>query len=130
MEENKVETVEIKPTLKEKIKAKKKEIGDKMMATTKKAMDWTRENKETVKAVAPIVVAVIGGAAKIICKRAGDAKLEREKDLRELYVYDRSLGHYWKLSHALSTKDWRKINERKKDGEKLGDILWDLGVLE
>ena len=130
MEENNVEVIETKQTLKEKLASKKKEIGEKVKEKTKKTLEWCRDNKDAAKAIVTISAALIGGTAKIACSKIKENKVREERNMRELYCYDRSLGHYWKLSHPLSTREWRVINERKKNGEKLGDILWDLGALE
>lgn len=56
-------------------------------------------------------------------------RLKKAKDLKELYCYDRSLGHYWKLRRELTNDEWLAIDARKRSGERLADILKELNVL-
>lgn len=73
--------------------------------------------------VVPIVLRVANGISRRV-------NMNKEKDLKELYVYDRSLGHYWKLKRRLSNKDWASIDKRYREGERLADILNDLDVIK
>ena len=50
--------------------------------------------------------------------------------MKDLYCYDRSLGHYWRLRRELSNKEWLEIDQRKKNGERLADILDEMKVLK
>ena len=54
----------------------------------------------------------------------------KEKNLKDLYCYDRSLGHYWKLRRELTNSEWVKIDQRKQNGERLADILDELKALK
>lgn len=54
----------------------------------------------------------------------------KEEAVKNLYCYDRSLGHYWCLRRELSNKEWLEIDQRKKNGERLSDILAELKVLK
>ena len=56
--------------------------------------------------------------------------LRKEEKLKDLYCYDRSLGHYWALRRELTNKEWVEINKRKQNGERLADILSELKVLK
>jgi len=89
--------------------------------------DWVIENKEAIIVLTPIV---IGIAAPIIKTVGKHITLRKTKDLKELYCYDRSLGHYWRLKRELSNKEWIIIDRRKKCGERLSDILEDMRVLK
>lgn len=60
----------------------------------------------------------------------GQIKLNKEKDLKDLYCYDRSLGHYWKLRRELTNTEWVEIDKRKNNGERLSDILSEMKVLK
>ena len=93
----------------------------------KKAKDWARNNKELSVASAPIAFS----AAKSVCKFAArNATLSREKTMKDCYCYDRSLGHYWALKRKLTNKEWLEIDKRKKNGERLADILEEFRVLK
>lgn len=74
-----------------------------------------------------ILVPVVGGVVKT-CIR--NRNLHKEEHLKEEYCYDRSLGHYWALKRKLSNKEWLEIEERRKNGDRLADILADLRVLK
>ncbi len=60
---------------------------------------------------------------------ASKLKVYRKKDVKEHYYYDRSLGYYWALKRKLSNRELLEIDSRKKNGERLADILSDLNVL-
>lgn len=100
----------------QKVKRKAKEA-------VKNAGEWIVENRETIVRLAPIVVGgltAVAGVAKVVGKRVN---LHKQEQLKDLYCYDRSLGHYWKLRRELSNKEWLEIDTRKKKGERLADIL-------
>jgi hypothetical protein len=106
---------------------KKAERRQKWEDRLAKAKNWWDENKNAVIVGAPIV----GGFAikgLQILGRYHNLRLEqRNKDRR---CYDTSLGHYWELKRKLNNSDWVKINNRRRRGESLGEILNDLGVLK
>lgn len=84
-------------------------------------------NKDLIIVVGPAILGVVTVTIKTVNKQV---KLKKEKDLKELYCYDRSLGHYWRLKRELSNSEWIEIDKRKKNGERLGDILSELRVLK
>ena len=89
--------------------------------------EWFLENKDFVVSITPFVV---GGATtifKIVGKRRN---LRKEESLKDLYCYDRSLGHYWRLKRELTNKEWLEIDRRKNNGERLSDILAQMKVLK
>ena len=89
--------------------------------------EWVVRNKEAIMIFTPIVVGGITAIAKIAVRQS---HLKQEKDLKELYCYDRSLGHYWRLKRDLSNKEWVEMDQRKRNGERLADILDELRVLK
>ena len=84
-------------------------------------------NKEIILTLTPVMIAGVTTVCKVVGKRRN---LRKEQDLKDLYCYDRSLGHYWRLRRELSNKEWLEIDQRKKDGERLSDILAELKVLK
>ena len=91
---------------------------------------WWDENRDW----AIVVVPVVGGMAmwtlkKVVAGTITGINLNKEERLKELYVYDRSLGHYWKLRRKLSTNEWLEVDSRRKLGEAMGDILRDMRVI-
>lgn len=85
------------------------------------------EHKEQIITYGPVVVGGIAAGAKMLSKHAA---LTKEQNLKDLYCYDRSLGHYWKLRRELTNEEWLEIDKRKKNGERLSDILDDMRVLD
>lgn len=78
-----------------------------------------------------VAVPVIGsGLAFLVKSGIKHANLKKQQDVKELYCYDRSLGHYWALRRELTNKEWIEIDRRKRSGEKLADILSELKVLK
>ena len=92
----------------------------------REAKQWASDNKEVLAVVVP---AVIGGAATIAKVAGRHHNLQKQEAVKNLYCYDRSLGHYWSLRRELSNVEWREIDKRKKNGERLSDILKELNVL-
>ncbi len=101
---------------KREVKAKCEEIGD-----------WLSKNKETVLVLTPVVIGGVTTIVKVVGKRVN---LHKEEAVKNLYCYDRSLGHYWRLRRELSNQEWLEIDQRKKNGERLSDILAELKVLK
>ena len=89
-----------------------------------------REHEEDLKIAAPICAVATTAIAKAISYTAKKNRLNKERELKDLYCYDRSLGHYWKLRRELTNDEWIAIDKRKKDGERLADILSELKVLK
>lgn len=88
---------------------------------------WANENKETIIALAPMVLVTITNVIRFTNKRVN---LRKEQNLKDLYIYDHSHGHYWKLKKKLSADQWIEIDNRKAKGEILCNILNDMNVLK
>lgn len=105
-------------------------LKDKINHKFEKTRYWIVANKEMILAYTPIVVgglAVAKDIVKVVGKRVN---LRKEETIKELYCYDRSLGHYWRLKRDLSNKEWLDVDRRKKNGERLADILSEMKVLK
>lgn len=88
---------------------------------------WINNNKEMILVLGPATLGAVTTGAKVVSKHV---RQNKEKDLKDLYCYDRSLGHYWKLRRELTNSEWVEIDKRKNNGERLGDILEELKVLK
>lgn len=64
---------------------------------------------------------------KVVGKRIN---LHKQESVKNLYCYDRSLGHYWRLRRELSNREWLEIDNRKRNGERLSEILDEMKVLK
>lgn len=96
-----------------------------------KVMIFVRNNHELIMLVAPSLIGTTVLVLKKGIRTSAVAIQEANKrKTKELFVYDRSLGHYWELKKKLTNRDWVEINRRKSQGEKLGDILSSMKVLK
>jgi len=89
--------------------------------------DFADRNKEVLAVAVPVIGGVVTAGIKAINKHA---KLHKEQHLKNEYCYDRSLGHYWELRRKLTNSERVEIDKRKKNGERLADILDSLKVLK
>lgn len=102
-------------------------MKEKLKSKIKKATEWCKENKDILIIVIPAAAAGITGAVKLGSKALN---VYKEQNLQNRTCYDRSLGHYWQLNRTLSNKEWIAIEQRRKNGERLADILNDMKVLK
>ena len=89
--------------------------------------EWVIANKGVIITLAPVV---IGGVTTIVKVVGRHVNLRKQESVKNLYCYDRSLGHYWSLRRELTNEEWIAIDRRKKNGERLADILDELKVLK
>lgn len=107
--------------------ARKRELKNKVDSKIQKGREWFARNKEAVIAFIPVAIGGITTVVKVVGKRVN---LHKQEELKDLYCYDRSLGHYWRLRRELTNKEWLEIDKRKKNGERLSDILSEMKVLK
>lgn len=109
------------------IENRKRTIKEKVFSKLNKGKEMFIENKENIIKLTPVVVGGLATLFKVVNKRRN---LNKQEEIKKLYCYDRSLGHYWELRRELSNREWLEIDARKKNGERLSDILSDLKVLK
>lgn len=119
-----IEMVNMKDFKKE---AKRRAYKEKVIEKIQNGKEWIIQNKEAVITLTPVIIGGITTIAKVVGKHKN---LRKEEDLKDLYCYDRSLGHYWRLRRELTNQEWLEIDRRKKNGERLSDILAELKVLK
>ncbi len=78
--------------------------------------------KPAIPVVAPIVLVIIKQAKT-------DHNHRKEQELKDLYIYDRSAGHYWPLCRKPKASEWVEIDSRKAAGEDYYVILTDMKLL-
>lgn len=117
----------MKKNFKEEYLNQKKSFKEDMKIKAEKCVNFVKDNKELIIIVAPIALKAVTTATKVIGK---NVNLRKQENLKNLYCYDRSLGHYWTLKRELSNQEWLEIDRRKNSGERLADILSDLNVLK
>lgn len=91
------------------------------------AKDWIIENKEVLIVVTPVVIGLATTAVKVGGRYI---TVKKQQDLKDLYIYDRSLGNYWELKRSLSSNELLTVERMKNDGWSLGEILNKLKVLK
>ena len=106
---------------------KRREFKDMIYMKIQHGKEWVIRNKEAILILTPIAIKGLTTVTKVVAKRSN---LKKEEELKDLYCYDRSLGHYWRLRRELSNKEWLEIDQRKKNGERLADILDEMKVLK
>lgn len=104
-----------------------KSMKQKATAKVKACFQWCKENPTEAIAVSAAAIGFLTAGIKAVGK---NHSLHVEEDLKNLYCYDRSLGHYWRLKRKLSNREWLDINRRREDGECLGDILESMRLLK
>ena len=107
--------------------SKRRAFKQKINTKIQNGKEWVVRNKEAVIALTPVIIGGVTTVTKVVGKRIN---LRKQEDLKDLYCYDRSLGHYWRLRRELSNKEWLEIDQRKKNGERLSDILSEMKVLK
>ena len=113
------------------IKEFKQKLECKFWNVSNRIQVWWSQNKDWAIVVIPSVSV---GATWLLKKVVGGAitnhNLNKEKALKELYIYDMSLKAYWKLRRALSASEMLEIESRRKAGESLGEILRSMRLLK
>ena len=92
-----------------------------------KVLEWVDKNKELS---VSILVPVVLGVPKMIRMIGHNHAVNKEIRFKERTIYDRSLGRYVELKRPLRTNEALSIEERRANGEKLYQILNDMGLLK
>lgn len=88
-----------------------------------KSDDETSEKKglsDKQKRAIKIGADVIGGGTTLVKVVGRRINLKKQQAVKELYCYDRSLGHYWRLKRELSNAEWVAIDKRKEKRRTFG----------
>ena len=91
------------------------------------AENWYYNHRQEIIVIAPVALTALTTVIKVAGKKHN---LSKEKHLKENYCYDRSLGHYWALRRTPTNAEWIEIDRRKRNGERLADILSELRLLK
>lgn len=93
------------------------------------ALDWAVENKELVMAALPLATIGANGITKVVKSIAKNRNIKAEEALKKLYVYDRRNGMYLKLRKPLNEAQKSLIDQRRRNGETLTQILTSMRML-
>ena len=75
-------------------KARRREVFGRK---TEELSNWIRDHEDILKIAVPVGTGAVAVVTKGVRAAAQHRRLKKTQDLKELYCYDRSLGHYWKL---------------------------------
>lgn len=106
---------------------KMREFKEKLNQKFNEAKSWVVRNKELIIYFTPIIITGVTTVVKVVGRHVN---LRKAESVKNLYCYDRSLGHYWSLRRELTNREWIEIDKRKKNGERLADILSEMKVLK
>lgn len=73
-----------------------------------------------------ILVAVVPALIGVVMTVFKTVTNQNNKDMR---IYDAREGFYWELRRKLTNTERQAISRKRKNGEKLGDILEEMKVL-
>jgi hypothetical protein len=111
-------------------KRKKESVKEWFNKKVNDTTNWIRDNKETLAIAVPVIAAGLSGTTKIIKGISKNVALKQEKELKEKFIYDRSLGKYLELKKPLNSNQLKTVLERKENGEKLSTILNNMNLLK
>lgn len=114
----------------EKTKKVKDWIEEKSATAKQKVMakiDWGKQHQEVVVIFGPVLLGSVVELIKIATKHHN---ISEERALKDRYIYDSSNRHYYEMRRKPKTKEWLQIDQRRENGESLGWILSDMGLLK
>lgn len=91
---------------------------------------WLDDNKEYLIVIIPAVMTVVEGGLRLSRSISRNIANKQEQKMKDMYIYDRSLGKYVELKKPLSNSDMKTILDRRENGEKLSNILIDLNLIK
>lgn len=105
---------------------KRRQLKEKVKSKVDQAMEFVKEHPAESFALATTVG---GGLFGLIKRRDRNSAIREQQRLKDEYIYDRSLGTYWKLRRKRTAGENLEIERRRKNGESLGDILASMKLL-
>lgn len=109
---------------------RKKKFVEGATKKAKQASSWIRENQALLTVAIPAAAATTASTSKIVRTVFHRSNMKREERQRQCAWYDPSLGHYWQLKRPLRQSEQLLVNQRRKNGETLGDIFASMKVLK
>ncbi len=91
---------------------------------------WCCEHREETAFIATTGIAAIGAINKMARRIDHKMDLHKEQQLKDLYVYDRSLGIYHELRRKLKPSEALEIDRRRANGESMARILSNMRLLK
>ena len=91
---------------------------------------WCTEHRDETALIVTGGIAVLGAVGKAARRIDRKIDLQKEQDLKDLYVYDRSLGIYHELRRKLRPSEALEIDRRRSEGETMAHILASMRLLK
>ena len=119
-----METVDER-TFKEKYESFKWKVRTKVSDGWSKTKAWVSDNKELLAVSVPVALVATNKIIKNVNRMQ-----ERQYDYKERYlqVWDPATRQHVKLRRELKPNEQLELSQRNQDGERLTDILFDMGV--
>ena len=111
-------------------KCKRKNFKRKVKENIHKTVIWINDNKEFLVIAIPAAATVVSGTYKIVRKVSNNIAIAQQQRIKDMRIYDRSLGKYVELKRPLRNSDMKVILERRENGERLSNILMDLCLIK
>ena len=111
-------------------RCKRERFRRKVKEKVQETIYWINENKEFLIIVVPAASAILTGGFKVVRSLSRNIALAQEKRIKNMRIYDRSMGKYIELKRPLKNSDMKTILERRENGEKLSNILMDLNLIK
>ena len=108
-------------------KQKIEDAGRYVKRKAREGWEWVKENKDIVLVGLPIAAGAVAGGCKLVGKAINNRKAEK---IKNMYIYDPSLGFYWPMRRALTGAEKLEFDARRKAGETTGEILRSMKVLK
>jgi len=89
----------------------------------KNGVSWVVQNPEAAAIIIPLGFATVKGVGKTVDRAERKRMLKKEEELKDLYIYDRSIGTYLKMNRKPKQSEYIEIENRKRSGESLTQIL-------
>lgn len=97
------------------------------------ATEWFNNNRDFAIIVIPAVITVstilLKGGISLVKSVYRTKQANKIQQQKARTMYDYSLHRYWTLKRDLTNNEMLEIARRRKDGEKLAEILRDLKVI-
>lgn len=90
---------------------------------------WATYNPDKAALLGGTVAAVLGGVCKLSKEIRHESRIREERDLKNLYIYDRSLGCWHRLRRPMRPSEKLEMEQRKARGERLSYILSSMKLL-
>lgn len=108
-------------------------ISKKEKSKLDNATEWFNNNRDFAIIVIPAVITVstilLKGGISLIKSAYRIKQANKIQQQKARTMYDYSLHRYWTLRRDLTNMEMMEIARRRKDGEKLAEILRDLKVI-